>query len=903
MKRILILAHREELIFQAVAHARNAGLTAGIEMGKYRANGEDVIVTTVQTQNASRKCIACQGSGCGACGQLGKIKRMERFSPFDFGLVVVDEGHHCVAKSYRLVLEWFKKNPDLKVLLVTATPKRADGDGLHNVCDSVAYEMDLRAAIDEGWLCPIRQMFVTVDSLDLSEVSTKAGGDLADGELERAFLGGTTEEEQKLLHAICYPCLQEADGKPILVFASGCAHAEKLTAAFNAYDGLRAELVLGTTDKEERRRIVDRYKSGETQILVGVGCFCLDEQTEILTSDGWVGIDEMSISHEVANWDDGDIFFDTPRAIIRRDRLQDERMVSLKSKMLDIRVTESHRMLYRTWSPGKFKISHAHKLAGRSVELPVSGVSRPRRITPEQPVAKTHSQTLSAIRSNSYILRQNGMDEWQARKVAIERYSRRHSLRYTNPSDLSSDECHFIGFWLGDGTKCALQSGGVEFSCAQSMVYRNVIEWFDGVIESCGIHVKKRSYPLRHNGVVTWSFCRGTGFGAQYRNGGVFHLEPYLDKSGSELLWGLNSEQFTAIIEGLWFADGEHGRIATKPPSRFRIACENKPLADILQSIAVCRGFYSSVTPRRLAISPKVSIRTTDNRLEVEDGWRSERVWCVTSTTGNIITRRNGHVVITGNTEGFDAPNTAVCAIARPTKSESLYLQMIGRGTRPQPGVVDGPETAEARRQAIAESNKTHTTIIDFVGNSGRHKLVSVADVLAGNDVDPVDLEAALGEAKSTAQPVDMDELIEKSKQAREAKERRREEERKQRLMTTHKADDGKYTTEDVDLFRGRKFDAFRDYQPIGIHAATVKQVNYIVKLGVSPEKATGFSLSQAGAVISKLTKQTGSDYVMRFGKHSGKKLSEIPSSYITWASENITDKGFHRNLALMRRK
>jgi len=527
MKRILILAHREELIFQAVAHARNAGLTAGIEMGKYRANGEDVIVTTVQTQNASRKCVACKGVGCGACGHLGKIKRMERFNPFDFGLVVVDEGHHCVAKSYRLVLEWFKKNPDLKVLLVTATPKRADGDGLHNVCDSVAYEMDLRAAIDEGWLCPIRQMFVTVDSLDLSKVSTKAGGDLADGELERAFLGGTTEEEQKLLHAICYPCLREADGKPILVFASGCAHAEKLTAAFNAYDGMRSELVLGTTDKEERRRIVDRYKSGETQILVGVGCF----------------------------------------------------------------------------------------------------------------------------------------------------------------------------------------------------------------------------------------------------------------------------------------------------------------------------------------------------------------------------------------TEGFDAPNTAVCAIARPTKSESLYLQMIGRGTRPQPGVVDGPDTAESRRQAIAESNKTHTTIIDFVGNSGRHKIVSVADVLAGKDVDPVDLDAALGEAKSVAQPVDMDELIEKSRQAREAREKRREEERKQRLVTTHKADSGKYTTEDVDLFRGRKFDAFRDYHPIGIQAATAKQVNFVVKLGVSPEKATRFSTSQAGAVISKITKQTGSDYVMRFGKHSGKKLSEIPSGYITWASKNITDKEFHRNLALMRIK
>ncbi len=69
-------------------------------------------------------------------------------------------------------------------------------------------------------------------------------------------------------------------------------------------------------------------------------------------------------------------------------------------------------------------------------------------------------------------------------------------------------------------------------------------------------------------------------------------------------------------------------------------------------------------------------------------------------------------------TEGFDAPLTACVAMARPTKSRALYTQCIGRGTRLAPGKAD-------------------LLVLDFVGNSGRHKLVSPIDVLAGDDLKP----------------------------------------------------------------------------------------------------------------------------------------------------------------------
>ena len=107
-------------------------------------------------------------------------------------------------------------------------------------------------------------------------------------------------------------------------------------------------------------------------------------------------------------------------------------------------------------------------------------------------------------------------------------------------------------------------------------------------------------------------------------------------------------------------------------------------------------------------------------------------------------------------TEGFDAPETACIAVARPTKSRSLYSQMIGRGTR------------------VAES-KSDCLVLDFVGNSGRHKLVNPLDVLGGKELpDEIAREAARLTAAGipTAQALDEAEQL-AVERAREDAERR----------------------------------------------------------------------------------------------------------------------------------
>lgn len=118
-------------------------------------------------------------------------------------------------------------------------------------------------------------------------------------------------------------------------------------------------------------------------------------------------------------------------------------------------------------------------------------------------------------------------------------------------------------------------------------------------------------------------------------------------------------------------------------------------------------------------------------------------------------------------TEGFDDPSIQAVAIARPTLSRALYTQMAGRGTRPLPGVVDAPISSGQRREAIANSAKPTVEIIDFVGNSTKHKLVSSADILGGKYNDKV-VDRARMIAKESGKPVDLIALMERASREQE---------------------------------------------------------------------------------------------------------------------------------------
>lgn len=194
-------------------------------------------------------------------------------------------------------------------------------------------------------------------------------------------------------------------------------------------------------------------------------------------------------------------------------------------------------------------------------------------------------------------------------------------------------------------------------------------------------------------------------------------------------------------------------------------------------------------------------------------------------------------------TEGFDAAHTEVIAIARPTKSEALWKQMIGRGTRPLPGVVDGHDSAAERRLAIEESGKPKMLVLDFAGNAGKHRLVNALDVLGGDYSDEV-VERAKKEAKKSGNPEDVREALERAKRGLD------EERRKARK---HIAATAKYQKMFVDPFGVIDFDPGREPGWHAGRAATQKQLDYLRRVGFSEKDLAGVGFWKAHKLIDRL--------------------------------------------------
>jgi len=232
-QRTLILAHREELIFQAVDKLRSStGIEAEVEMGEDRASMEaPVVVASIQT--------------------LMREPRRNRWPRDHFGLVVVDECHHALADSYRNTLGHFHDHA--KVLGVTATPDRGDKKNLGRYFQNIACEVTLLDLIKQTWLSPIRVKTVPL-KVDLRGVRSTAGDYSADD------LGHALEP---YLEQIADVLVDHRDRK-MLVFLPLIKVSQQF-AKLCRDRGLLAEHVDGQTS--ERQAALERFRRDETRIL------------------------------------------------------------------------------------------------------------------------------------------------------------------------------------------------------------------------------------------------------------------------------------------------------------------------------------------------------------------------------------------------------------------------------------------------------------------------------------------------------------------------------------------------------------------------------------------------------------------------------------------------------------
>jgi len=241
-KRVLVLAHREELLDQAQEKFESwTNLRTGVEQGDRRASRDDeVVIGSVQSV----------------------VRRLNRFEPGEFDLVVIDEAHHAPADTYQRILAHL--TPKL-LLGVTATPDRLDRKALGATFDAVAYQYEMKEAIKDGWLARIVQKKAIIENLDLRAVRTTAG-DLNEGDLEGALLQGD------VLRDMCKAIVEASGQRKTLVFATTIAHAQAMNQALVSL-GVRTTTVNGQDSAEFRAHELGLFRSGAKQYMVNCMLF------------------------------------------------------------------------------------------------------------------------------------------------------------------------------------------------------------------------------------------------------------------------------------------------------------------------------------------------------------------------------------------------------------------------------------------------------------------------------------------------------------------------------------------------------------------------------------------------------------------------------------------------------
>ncbi|MEM7203488.1 MAG: DEAD/DEAH box helicase [Planctomycetota bacterium] len=245
---VLVLAHRQELVEQARQKiAAWCDDVVAVEMAHRRdltrpdGTRPKITVASIQTLRQRLGAVAADA----------------------FRIVIVDEAHHATADSYRAVLGHFGAH----LLGVTATPDRSDKVSLGEIFSEVAFEYDVRTAIADGWLCPIRSFLVQTRA-DFSRVR-KIAGELATRDVEAVL------NQELHLAEIAAPILRERGDRPAIVFAASVAHARSLTRVMNdlAGDPSLAVALDGTTAFDRRAPVLDRFRRGEVKVLVNCALF------------------------------------------------------------------------------------------------------------------------------------------------------------------------------------------------------------------------------------------------------------------------------------------------------------------------------------------------------------------------------------------------------------------------------------------------------------------------------------------------------------------------------------------------------------------------------------------------------------------------------------------------------
>jgi superfamily II DNA or RNA helicase len=249
-RKVLVLAHRDELVTQAARKIKSIAphLPVGIVKAERDEVWAPVVVASVQTLRHGRRLAALR----------------------DVGLIIVDECHHATAQSYRTILEHYGCfNPErgTKAVGVTATLARTDGAALREVWEEAIVIETMAGLIRRGFLLDPVGKRVEVPDLDLREVR-RSRGDYQDGDLGRAMVARLAPE------VVAKAYLEHAPEDYGVMFWPTVESAQIAATAMNDM-GIRTESVWGSQSLDDRRTILRHADEGKVQVLSN--CMVLTE--------------------------------------------------------------------------------------------------------------------------------------------------------------------------------------------------------------------------------------------------------------------------------------------------------------------------------------------------------------------------------------------------------------------------------------------------------------------------------------------------------------------------------------------------------------------------------------------------------------------------------------------------
>lgn len=242
-KRVLFVAHREEILLQAQAVFNRVHPTArtGLFQGALKEHEADLVFASVQS--------------------LSTPEALQRFTSEHFDYIVVDEFHHASAPSYRRILQHF--NPQF-LLGLTATPERTDQADILTLCDNnLVFERNLVHGINEQLLAPIHYYGIYDEYVDYQEIPWRSGR-FDPAQIEFAFA------TQKRAKHIYQHWLKHKQTRT-MGFCISQKHADYMSQYFQQ-QGVRAGAVYAGSQLT-RHGALQQLAAGQLQVIFSVDMF------------------------------------------------------------------------------------------------------------------------------------------------------------------------------------------------------------------------------------------------------------------------------------------------------------------------------------------------------------------------------------------------------------------------------------------------------------------------------------------------------------------------------------------------------------------------------------------------------------------------------------------------------